>query len=337
VSFGGEIGRVSILKPVRAWFLCVGLAVSLLAAYNAQTYWAIRQKQYKKLGQSKLVTASVTALLQLGIGVIDGPSVGALICGLLAGQGAGMLFLAIGSGIPISLAGRLGELFRLARKYAHFPKYSALGSGLDGVSQLLPVALIVTAYGSSVGGQYALADRAMRMPSVLLGSSLAQVFFQRLAVSRGNPSECHRLLRRTWTHMALVGLLPTTIVMAIGPWLFAAVFGTGWYEAGRTARALAPGLFAYFVAFPTSNCIVAFERLGLLLAWQAGYVALVWALFRLGPRTFHLSPMALVWAFSAVLVVMYSLSLLLQWNVVETAKQDISPSSVRSVSSLIES
>jgi O-antigen/teichoic acid export membrane protein len=201
--------------------------------------------------------------------------------------------------------------------------FSALGSGLDGVSQLLPVALIAATYGAAHGGQYALADRAMRMPSVLLGSSLAQVFYQRLAISRSNPQECHRLLRRTWSHLALLGILPLLVAIAIGPWLFATVFGSRWREAGEAARALAPGLFAYFVAFPTSNSIVVFERLGLLLIWQVTYVAVVWAVFSRVPVVFQLSPLGTLWTFSGALTVLYGASLYLQWHVVNTA---ISPS-----------
>lgn len=319
-TIGGQaVSRVAALRSISAYLPWLALAVALLAAYNAQAYWAIRRKSYARLGFSKLIIAIATGGVQLGLAMTRGASTGALVAGLIVGQLAGMLYLAHGSGLAFSLAAHGREILSLARRYSHFPRYSALGSGLDGISQLIPVALITAGYGAAHGGQYALADRAMRMPSVLLGSSLAQVFYQRLATSRNDPQQCHQLLRRTWSHLAVLGLLPTLVALAVGPWLFATVFGARWHEAGEAARALAPGLFAYFVGFPTSNSIVVFERLGLLLAWQAAYVILVWMVFAFGPAALGLTSIGTLWLFSAALVLLYTASLMMQWHVVEQA------------------
>jgi O-antigen/teichoic acid export membrane protein len=318
-SLGGAgplLLRWRALAAIRPWIAWLPIAVVLLATYNAQAYWAIRKREYARLGFSKLVIALATGCIQLGYANLVGRGTGGLLAGLVAGQLAGMLYLARGSEIPIRLAGRWREIAAMGRRFSHFPKFSAPGSGLDGISQLLPVALLTSTFGPAVAGQFAIADRAMRMPSVLLGSSLAQVFFQRLSQSRTDPAECHRLLLKTWRHLAALGLVPVSVAMVLGPWLFASVFGARWREAGEIARALSPGVFAYFIAFPTSNVVVVFERVGLLLLWQLCYAGIVAASFLIVPAVLHLGAVDTVWTFSAALVVLHGASIALQWHVV---------------------
>lgn len=298
------------------WRYELPLAFLPLAVGSAQAYWAIRHRRFSRLGFSKFVIAIATAALQLGSAWIVGARTGGLIAGLIAGQFAGMIYLAWGSGLPVGLVARWRDTLALARRYSHFPRYAAFGSGLDGISRLLPVAVLTTTFGPVIAGQFALADRALRAPSILLGSPLSQVFFHRLSERRADAVECRRLLRRTWKHLALSGCVPSLIAMLAGPWAFATVFGARWHEAGEAARALAPGVFAYFVAYPTSNVIVVFERLGLLLVWQGAYVGVVAAIFLLGPAYGHLSPSGVIRAFSGALVVLHGANLLLQWHVV---------------------
>lgn len=313
---GGRMNDWRAMAGIAPWRAWLPVALMLVAAYNAQAYWAIRHRQYARLGLSKLVITVATGATQLGAAWLLGARTGGLLAGLLTGQLTGMAYLAWGSGLSLRLAGQWREILAVAHRYSHFPRYSALGSGLDGISQLLPVAVLTATFGSAAAGHFALADRALRAPSMLLGSSLSQVFFQRLSASRANPAECRRLLWRTWKHLALFGGVPSLVAILFGPWAFALVFGARWAIAGEIARALAPGVFAYFVAFPTSNVIVVFERVGLLLIWQIAYVLLVAGCFLLGPRHGHLSTLQVVWAFSGVLVLLHGASLVLQWHVV---------------------
>ena len=305
-----------IWAGIGPWRFELPVAVLLVATGSTQAYWAIRRRRFSRLGLSKFVMAICTGAVQLGSAWMVGARTGGLIAGLVAGQLAGTVFLAWGNGVPLRWAARWGETLALARRYSHFPRYAALGSGLDGISRLIPVAVLTTTFGPVIAGQFALADRALRAPSILLGSSLSQVFFHRLSERRADAAECRRMLRGTWKRLAMYGSVPMLGAMLAGPWAFAMVFGSRWYAAGQAARALAPGVFAYFVAYPTSNVLVVFERLGLLLIWEAAYVGLVAAIFLLGPASGRLSPLEVLWTFSGALVVLHGTNLFLQWQVV---------------------
>lgn len=310
--------RVNELAPYLIW---LAPALALTGAFNVFTYWAIRNKAYSRLAESRFVISLVMAACQLLLAVVGHRSSDGLIAGMIAGLLGGGGFLAASSRFRAPATIEVSALRAAARRYAHFPKYSAMGSLLDGLSALMPVALLTAAFSPTVGGLFAIADRVMRMPSVLLGSSLTQVFYQKIAESRRDPQRCAVLMARTWTRLALIGAVPMLTVAAAGPAIFAFVLGPQWRTSGEYARILSLGLFVHFIAYPTSNAIVAFERLGVMLAWQLLMVVSIIAVFLSGESLFHNSVKATLWLFSGSLAVVYGASLAAQWHVVRSASK----------------
>jgi O-antigen/teichoic acid export membrane protein len=274
------------------------------------------------LAKSSFVISIVMAACQLLLAMGGNRSSEGLIAGMIAGLFAGAGFLAASTGFRRPEKLDVSALWTSARRYAHFPKFSAVGSLIDGLSALLPVAFLTAAFSPTIGGLFAIADRVMRMPSVLLGSSLTQVFYQKIAESRRDPRRCAALMARTWTRLALVGAVPMLTVLAAGPSIFAFVLGSRWRTSGEYAQILSVGLFAHFIAYPTSNGIVAFERLGIMLSWQFLMITSIVAVFLGGEFLFHDSVKAILWLFSLSRVVVYGASLAAQWHVVRSASRD---------------
>ena len=311
--------RMRELAPYVIW---IAPALALTGAYSVLTYWAIRNKAYAHLAQSKLVISIVMAGCQLLLAFGGHRSSDGLIAGMVVGLIAGTAFLATLTRFPRPETLALSPLWAAGRRYAHFPKYSAIGSLLDGLSALLPVAFLTAVFSPTIGGLFAVADRVMRMPSVLLGSSLTQVFYQKIAESRRDPGRCAALIARTWTRLALVGAVPMLIVMVAGPTIFAFVLGPQWRTSGEYARILSVGLFVHFIAYPTSNGIVAFERLGIMLTWQLLMITSIVAVFLASEFLFHDSVKATLWLFSGSLALVYGASLAAQWHVVRSAARE---------------
>jgi len=311
--------RVPELGPYLLW---IAPAFALTGAYGVFQYWAIRNKAYTRLAQSSFVISVVMAACQLLLGLAGHRSSDGLIAGMIAGLLAGVSFLVASTRFRRPSGLEVAALRTAARRYAHFPKFSAVGSLLDGLSALLPVAFVTAVFSPSVGGLFAIADRVMRMPSVLLGSSLTQVFYQKIAESRREPRKCAELMSRTWIRLALVGALPMLTVLVAGPSIFAFVLGPQWRTSGEYAQILSVGLFVHFIAYPTSNAIVAFERLGIMLAWQLLMIASIVVVFLAGELWFHDSVKAILWLFSGSRVIVYGASLAAQWQVVRSASRE---------------
>lgn len=312
---GGLVGPDSTLSEMRPWLAWLAAAVLLSAAYSILMYWALRRKAFRSLAISRVVIAIGMAGVQLGAALFIGPYTALLIAAMLIGQMAGVAYLMWQTGFPLAERASISELRAAASRYSTFPKYSALGSLLDGLSALMPVAMLTILFSPAIAGLYAVADKVVRTPSVLFGSSLQQVFYQRLAESRNDPVVCRGLLLRTWRYLVLIGAGPMVLVFLFGPQLFQFVFGRQWLEAGAFAQILTVGLMVHFVTYPTMNGILVFEKLGVMLAWQVFYAVSLALVFGVGGFLLRLPPRPLLWLFAGSQLVVHSASLLAQWKV----------------------
>jgi O-antigen/teichoic acid export membrane protein len=312
---GGLLGPESEVAALRPWLVWLGGAVFLTAAYSTFMYWALRKKEFGSLARSRVVIAVAMVGVQLSAALVFGPYTALLIAAMLVGQAAGVVFLAWSTHFRITRPSPMASVRHAAVRYASFPKYSALGSLLDGMSSLIPVAMLTILFSPTIAGFYAVADKVVRTPSVLLGSSLQQVFYQRLAESRNDPATSRSLVLMAWRYLSLIGIGPMLLLFLFGPGLFGFVFGAAWREAGMFARILTVGLMFHFVAYPTANGIVAFERLGIMLSWQVLYIGSLLTVFGVGGFVLRLSPRDLMWWFAASQAVVQVANLGAQWKV----------------------
>ncbi len=264
--------KLSALNP---WWWLVALGAACIGWYNAATYMALRVGSFGVVGRSKALIAVVTALGQIVGGLFVSRGDGTLIVSLLAGQLAGTLLVVWALSAQQLWQFDRAALGSVAARYVGFPKYIAPGSLLDGIAVLLPVATITALYSPAEAGIYALAERALRVPVTLVGSSVLQVFYQRIARLRGEPDASRRLLLRTWWRMGAIALLPCIVLALFGEGIFAVLFGITWRNSGRVAETMAFSMFFFFVSYPTSNILVVNERARSFLFLQAAQAVMV--------------------------------------------------------------
>lgn len=310
--------RFSALNP---WWTLVAVGVACIGWYNAATYMALRVGNFGVVGRSKVLIAVVTAVGQIAGGLFVSRGDGALIVPLLAGQFAGTLILVwVLSKQKTLWKFDRAALLSVADRYVRFPKYVAPGSLLDGLAFLLPTATIMVLYSPVQAGIYSLADRALRAPSTLVGSSVLQVFYQRSAELRGDPGACRSLLLRTWLWMGAVALPPCIGLAVFGERIFAVLFGTTWRDSGRVAETMAFGIFFFFVSYSTSNILVVNERARSFLLLQTAQVVMIGGALWIASRgNLPGLGVTVAWLVGAQTSV-YLLSMALQWHVVATGQ-----------------
>lgn len=195
-------------------------------------------------------------------------------------------------------------LLALARRHSDFPMFRAPVMLINAVSQQLPTLILAVYFGPAAAGFFALCRQAMSMPTNLIGKSVADVYYPRIsrAIHDGEPVAA--MLIKATAALALVGLVPFSLVVAFGPWLFALVFGEQWQVAGEFARWLALAEYLVFVSRP---CVVAVPALSLqrrFLVFEIFSTSLrVLALF--GGAVLIGDALATVQAFAAAGVVIY--------------------------------
>ena len=264
-------------ERLRPYLWLVPLSTFGAGMYQALSCWAIRQKGYARVAGTKLTQVASQLGVQTAMGVFHGGPFGLLI-GDAIGRANGSLGLA-----RLSWKGSR-EAFRAVRwrtmwdaavRYRRFPLISN-GAALLGVAAFsLPALLIAQLYGPRILGWYALCDRVMGVPAILIGQAVSQVYFaEGSRACNSDPRALRSLFLRSAKRLALFGAVPFLLLCIFSPMLFGFVFGASWREAGIYARMLAMMHYVSFITWPLMPTINILERQFLQLAWEVSRLVL---------------------------------------------------------------
>lgn len=270
--------RVPAVAPY-FWLLIPGLLGGGL--YQVLNYWALRQKQFKRIAHTKLSQGFGTAGTQLALGFISGPL--GLIIGDIVGRMSGTATLAVSAkskeGYVLKQLNYL-EMRGAAVRYRHFALYSGISGLVNTLGLQLPALLLTGMWGPGSAGFYALTQRILGAPMALIGRAIVQVFFAEAAtLARSHDGSLTRLFDRTARKLALFGALPLSCTALAGPFFFQLLFGNSWRIAGDYAQALALMLGMQLVTVPLSQTLNVMERQDLQLLWDLGRLAVVGGIF----------------------------------------------------------
>lgn len=258
------LGNIEISK----WLYFIPLGLFLSGCYQVFNYYLNRKKEYKNISLSKITQNSINSLTSLGFGLMK-YNVGGLIYSSLLGQFASILVLLKKINVKIFFKSdnlKLAELKSLSREHKEFPLYSLPTAILDVFSLQLPIVLITHFFGTSEVGHYSFAMRVLTLPITLIGASVSQVFYQKISSVVNENGDAKGLIKKTWLHLAYIGIVPMLILLIWAPEIFSFVFGEKWFTAGKVAMIMSPMLFGMFVGSPTSSAYMVFkmQRIGLL-------------------------------------------------------------------------
>lgn len=278
--FAGDAAtRLINAEALRPYWWVVPIGVVLLAYQWAWISYSTRLRRFVTIGKAKASEGVFKALSQLALGVATalGP-LGLLIGDLLARV---ISVMALAWGVRGDVAARLRRVprsayGRLARRYRDFPLYAAPGVLLNTLGLQAPALLLAALYDLEVAGIFALGQRVIAVPLVLVADATAQVYLGEGArLARENPRQLLSMYRRATIHLFLLGVLPFGLVAIAGEPMFAFVFGDRWIEAGTYARILSGTFALQFVAQSLSHTLNILERQRWQLAWDATRLVLV--------------------------------------------------------------
>jgi len=301
------------------------LPLSLLGAGITQvlSFWAIRKKDFANLAKTKISQCAVQTLVHLGLGLMKAGTLGLLlgdVVGRASASGTlGMLELKKGVGNlgNVSLLG----MSEAVRRYRRFPIFSSWSALLNIAGTVLPPLFLAALYNAHVAGLFAIAQRVVGLPMLLVGQSVSQVYFAEASrLAREEPSELRMLFWKTCQKLFFWGVFPTGFLVLGGPHLFALVFGKGWDQAGSYVRILGIMFLAQFAIAPLSQTLNLLERQHWQLIWDAARLALIISGFILA-KTLEFVPAIAVAIYSCCMFVSYLLLLRLCLNAIMAGTQ----------------
>lgn len=267
-----------------AWMLWADLSLAtalpliVLAASASQALaqWAARAGEFAALARARVVQWGGGAVAQVGLGLLQaGP------WGLIGGATLATAAAAAMQARPAPAGGWRGllapqPLRAVAEKHRDFPLLNTPHAFAGALQDTLALTLLTAWLGVPEAGAWALALRYLKAPASLVGGSLSQALYPRLTQAC-SLAEARALVRRSLLLLSAIALPLMLVLLALGPWLFAAVFGAQWRGAGELARSLAPYIALHFIAAPLSVVTMAWGAqawaLKLALVGQLMFVA----------------------------------------------------------------
>lgn len=281
-------------------------AAAFAALFMTLNQLAIRGRHFGLIASRAVVTAAVTAGVQLGLGFVS-PGLYSLIAGLLVGQAVGVVLLSrvVGIRAPLMPARALKH----ARRHRQFPLYLAPSTLINSVGLQAPLLLGAAAFGASFAGWFGMTQRIIAVPVTVVGAAVGQVFLGELsAMKRDRSPALERQFLVISGSLAVTGAVSGLALFAFAPFAFAVIFGDTYSVSGEFARALALGVAVQIVASPLAVATVVMNRSRWQLAWDVLRLVAVGLVFIAADRL-DIGPSSTVWLLSAVNAALYAI----QW------------------------
>jgi len=256
-----ELGFYLYLVPLSTFFYGI---------YQLLSYWNSRVKKFNQLAISKTLKEISTAIIQLSLGTIYYAGALGLVLGQIAGNigAANYLLIKLFNRLKSRMITGIWEnLKSVFQKYKKFPLYTSWASLVSSISQNIPAILLAFLFSPATAGFYAVATRVLTVPSILIGNSVRQVYYQKASALKNQNESIFNIFKKTTLYLSLIAITPMGIIIIWGEPLFRFVFGPTWGEAGIFGSILAIWLFFSFMNPPSTVTvlILGLNRLQLIL------------------------------------------------------------------------
>jgi O-antigen/teichoic acid export membrane protein len=237
------------------WLYFIPVSVFAITTLGIFNFWFTRKQKYRSLAINKVVKNSsiIGSNIILELSRITG---GGLIIGQIFGTGLASLILGGGmlkNNISTYQSFSIKKLKKVIVQYRDFPLFSMPSTLLNTLSQQMPILLISSWYTNEMVGAYFFAMKILSIPMALIGSSVAQTFYQEFNDIINSGGKAKKFLTQTWLHLFLVGFFPLLLVFLFGEIIFCFIFGDEWVSAGKIASILSPIILLNFISSPTSS------------------------------------------------------------------------------------
>jgi len=271
--FNQQITDILGNQEISSWLYFIPFTVFFMGLYQSLNYWSNRKKAYKRLAISRVVQSGVTGGANLGMGGLQFGASG-LIIGNIIGQSLSTLYLFNHvwreDSRVIQLFNKI-KIIALLKKYKKLPLLNLPNVFIDNFRLSGINILIAKFFTTTTLGQFALAWKMVQTPMSVIGKSLSQVFFQKIASVKRH--ELYAIIKTFIVKASLVALPVFLVIYFFSVDIFSFVFGTNWRLAGESASIMSPWLFLNFLTSPLSQIFIILNRQEIMLLFSIFYMA----------------------------------------------------------------
>ncbi len=236
------------------WVLLLLLSVFFLVFFNLGTNWAIRHKAFRRISYSKMTNSLSLNGLRVIFGFLQWGKWGLYLSFVLSLAVGAFHFL--GDFLHWNKTPKT-ELSRkkmqvLAKTYKDFPFANLPHAMFDTLRDVIVAFVIISFFSEKIFGSFDHSFRMLRLPIMLIGSSISQVFFNQISTLKNEKQVLFQKVKKLTFLLFALSIIPFSIVALYGEPLFAWIFGEEWREAGMLSEIMMPWLMLNFIISPLS-------------------------------------------------------------------------------------
>jgi len=305
-------------ENIDAFWYFIPLAFLLNGTAEVLSYYSTRYRDFSTIAKVTVLQKVIGALTKIILGLFRFNVIGLLIGNILAESGGLSLYIR-------TYWKRLKEGFRnvtwkkvcfVLKRYMDFPLYRIPSQILLKASGSLPILYFAWHSGTGTTGQISLAITMLSVPVAVVCRSVGKAFYGEIAsLGRKSGKEISTLTVRIMIRLFAVSIIPFTLIICFGPWIFRTLFGAEWSQSGTFARYLCFYLIFRFVYSPISDGIFnVFEQQKLVFWLEVSRMAIVASSIFIS-YIYDFSVANTIIAYSLALTVQYILSIILVFHI----------------------
>ncbi|MCE4066096.1 oligosaccharide flippase family protein [Chryseobacterium gleum] len=251
------------------------LYIFFIALYTALGYWKQRKKEYAKITIGNAIQVVSTTVFSLLLGLLNCGN--GMILGLVFGVILSSMYLFKTENNLFTSIFQQKNIKDIAKEYFSFPRYMIFSDlSLAASQQFIPI-LFSLLYNTTVVGFFSMANRILRLPNIVITSSITNVFRNDVIDELRQNGNCRQLYISTFKKLVFISFPIYTAIFILSPTVFEFVFGKQWIEAGYFARILSVLLVVEFVVTPLNSIfyIVGKQKLFMRIQVLASVVGMI--------------------------------------------------------------
>jgi len=241
--FNDFITSLFKLEGVENFLFLIPFVIILAAFMQVTEQWMIRTKQFSVNAKATFSQSLIINGFKVAIGFFQ-PIALVLVTLSAFSNGIKATLMLIFSKkskdtSKENVTENVKKIRELAKEYADFPIFRAPQEFINAITNSLPALMLAAYFGPASVGFYSIGRTVLNIPVELIGRAVGDVFYPRIAEATNNKENISLLLKKTTFGLAIIGLIPFSIVIIFGPSLFGFIFGDEWTLAGEYARWIA--------------------------------------------------------------------------------------------------
>lgn len=260
--YGSQILSFFNVQALGDWLFLVPLSIIFLSINDIFNSWNIRIKEFGRGAVTKVFSTLTARTVTLIYGIVTQGTVHGMVIGDFASKPIDSFFALNKDNqkkIPLLFKNyNIKYLIVVIKKYKSYPLYVLPGNWLNGFSNQVPIFLLISSFDSSITGNYTLANSLLNIPGALLSAAIAPVFLQKASETfKHDSKDLPDLVLKLYNRIFYLGVIPFSIFIVFGDYIFTFFLGREWILAGEFARYMG----VYFSFWMVSSALSSLYRI----------------------------------------------------------------------------